>query len=1211
MITLDATLQAAQDGDNHQPIIKLVSTSFADSIPFEGAAFDASETDDGHPDLITLSTGAMACVAGRGNDLVLLVTDTNRTEWSVYTILEGSVVCQPTVVELSNGDLGIVYRTTGYDLYYMVIATDGTVKTATTLINNYTTWISAPSVELLANGTFVLVYAYKNGSDEHSISKRTSSNFTSWSGATTIAPSGLDNTMRMDNPDIFQVTSGQVFMTFDYVDDVADQSELINCYYMTSDDNGATWSSPGAITAYSDMSTIGSDPVIAERADERLEIGFVESRPLLYMNNQTTGWDGHDGLDEVPNMHYNPASGKLIFSQVYTYVGNKFLDGITVVDVDTWTIDKVYTYSSSPAINQLFYNFGFSYEQDLGEGKYCCGCSINGLGNNHIIVVDTELDTITYRSFKANATYGLPKTVASSDDADNLADGVVEYTQVDGDNDRLYITGNYDYNRTVGYFDLTEQPDGETGEYTYYPIVDMNYWISGRNMGITGFRVVPDEEMILTSHASGYEQRALRIYSLEGSLLYEFNNVNDAGFHRNGIFYPVYYNGHVYGGTTYESGYDQGDRYGLMDINLSTREIRYHRPSWGTYDDYYLNQKKVLDDGRILIAARTRGLTIFNPATETWDFFNGDNVPGLMTTVGTHWCTVDYDEVNDVIFSSTDVYTSSSSGIVAFPEAGKFEQLKYKTATYTTAWGFSSATALTNTRTEQSPALAIDYDDALWSVWDHTAAGDDVLYWDNESAEKDLTEYLTNDAVSVSWEIDSTATVSFTLSHGYLFDSSNTLSTIAQHLAKGRKVELSMGEIVSSVDYLQAQGVFVITETRINYERGKYPTIRVTCEDMRSVWENGNVVATEYFSNNTPVGIMTALVEDHGGLVSEDINFPIIVGAHNLYHQFLDQDLTEMLDNILGHFGYFLHFDTDGKVSAKRINLSQSIDHIYTDEISNYTPDDSFSNFTNRVVVKGEGHDFLEVLYDVESIGTMTGTVLPFGGTKTKRVWFSEDHDRTCRNAYLSVNTSIREFELFLVKGGGNEYISAVDTNEHYVDVTMEAPDLTGVFIGLAAAIVATGTAAIECTAACGPFIFALSIETQLLAYALGALAQYDYEIYASPVGHEKQTFQADSNDYVLQRQLDGLVIIEDIDDPFCYTVQSCQAVADRELAVVQAQRKRVSFSKPAHLQDEIGDMIQINHPYTGLPVQIFVTALTRTWQKGKGVTDKIEGWRV
>jgi hypothetical protein len=74
--------------------------------------------------------------------------------------------------------------------------------------------------------------------------------------------------------------------------------------------------------------------------------------------------------------------------------------------------------------------------------------------------------------------------------------------------------------------------------------------------------------------------------------------------------------------------------------------------------------------------------------------------------------------------------------------------------------------------------------------------------------------------------------------------------------------------------------------------------------------------------------------------------------------------------------------------------------------------------------------------------------------------------------------------------------------------------------------------------------------------------------------------------------------------------------VADYELSIVQAQRRQLDFTKLAHLQDEIGDAIQIVHPVSQENVKVFITKLTRKFSKperpgGRGAfTDKITGWR-
>ena len=371
MLTLDPTLQAAQDGDSHQPIIDLVSASFTESIPFDGSSFEISQTAGMHTDMVSHSSGAIVIVVGNSSGITLLVTDANRTEWNSYSILSHGSVCYPAVCELDNGDLGIVFTDGVYDLYYMIVGIDGTVDTTKTLITAYSTWVSPPTVMQRLDGSFMIVHAYYDGTLlTYSLLSRTSSDFETWSATTSIIPSGLDNTMRMHNPDISYISTGQIMLMFDFVDDEEDGRELINCYYMTSDDDGSTWSAPVALTSYTAMTAVGQDPVIVDRADGSVIVGFVEVRPLLYMNGSTIGWVSYD---EVTNLHFNPSTGKLYSTQAYTSYGGKFLGAITVIDVNTWSIDKVYTTTSTPAFNSYFAHSDFWYRQDLGEGKYVCG----------------------------------------------------------------------------------------------------------------------------------------------------------------------------------------------------------------------------------------------------------------------------------------------------------------------------------------------------------------------------------------------------------------------------------------------------------------------------------------------------------------------------------------------------------------------------------------------------------------------------------------------------------------------------------------------------------------------------------------------------------------------------------------------------------------------------------------------------------------------
>jgi hypothetical protein len=445
------------------------------------------------------------------------------------------------------------------------------------------------------------------------------------------------------------------------------------------------------------------------------------------------------------------------------------------------------------------------------------------------------------------------------------------------------------------------------------------------------------------------------------------------------------------------------------------------------------------------------------------------------------------------------------------------------------------------------------------------------------------------------------------------------MSTLAKFVVKGRRITVYIGEIIAGTTYLQIQGEFLVMATEVKYQRGEYPIISVQCEDYRTVWEDNTIVATPYYEALYPETIITNLLTLHGGLRVDQINLPTLTHRHKMICQFLDVNLRDCLKDMLDHFQAFDLVDVDGTFIIREIDLGGSVHHAYTDskQMIHMTPDDSFSNFINRVVVKGEGDYYIEILYGYETVATLSGTTGWWGKKEKVRVWYSEDHSRTCRDPQLNVLESVKDFKFFIFKGGGDEYISSIDVNEQYVVITIKSPNLVGVLFGLAAAILSVGYAASSCVLGCGAFIFSLAVLTNALAYLLGAIASYSYEINARPVGHVKQTFQAEANDLEFQRYLNGQINTEEIDDQFCYTVASCQRIADYELSIVQAQRKRLTVEKIGHLQDQVGDIIRVVHPYSQTSLKMFVTDLVRIYNMPKvpggsgGLIDQLSGWRL
>jgi len=212
---------------------------------------------------------------------------------------------------------------------------------------------------------------------------------------------------------------------------------------------------------------------------------------------------------------------------------------------------------------------------------------------------------------------------------------------------------------------------------------------------------------------------------------------------------------------------------------------------------------------------------------------------------------------------------------------------------------------------------------------------------------------------------------------------------------------------------------------------------------------------------------------------------------------------------------------------------------------------------------------------------------------------------------YLDANIINIFFKFFIFIGGGGEKISEVDDQELYCIVEIDGPNLIPVVVGLAITVVAIGTAANACTLVCGPFIFATNMAISLLIYAVLATATYDIEVYAHPVGKEKQTVQYLAVDTEEMNIINQQPVIEEIEDVLCYSASECQRVAEFELNILKYQRKRVRLSKLAHLQDELLDMITVKHPYSGQTMQLLIANLQRTLRINGEMTDTLEGWRI
>lgn len=1283
--TLHPTLAAAMDAIDRRPIVKITSAPMVGDIPFAGipqaplpdderiygGGYPYEGYEEFNPTAIPLSSGETAYGALYGSVIYIGESQFPRhSQMRLVTTTGGGTEFNPGVVidlldpgyasahylypdetydtkigmtELANGNIGVTwFRFYGYLTYYRVAFHAGEVTPEGAVVypsgNLYNSlsakewwnespnawqYTSGPTTIRLANGTYLSVFVHKVDSN-YTIWKKTSSDFRTWASKATVTISGIDTTKQISNPSLMLLDDGKVMISFDYTESVSSGSRLRNLYYSISSDNGATWSAATKITDYDSYDVTAMSPAIVQRQDGSLVLVYTELTTVLKMGTVTLGWPTGPGYGEDAGQHgealsWDPINRKLYVVNCYQS-GGGYLENIVKIDVDTWEVDKAWTGLSTPeSIPKFPYNYGTSWERTRNDKHL-----IAVLREMGIDVLDGEADTITTYQFVADLVTPIPQnTTGWPTEVSNMP----FKCQVDADAMRLYLFGNNGYvwhpDGAVGFIDLTAPGPN----YEVQMIFDERNWgiADVESLGIHDgdFLVVPSADMVFitwTGSGSGVHG-GMRIYQLStGARIIDIRNDSNPGFPYCGLYDICYKDGKIYGNFPYTTNFGQQDRRGIVEINLVDYACVYYRPSYETKDDYRLFGPRVLASGEILFEGwNGEGVVLWDPASSTWTQYTMANLPGLNTD---SWVgNVMYDELTGTIFAS-----SNGGGLCAFSRDGFLYRSKMVEGNFTTEWEWGVPQLLTQTWKSYDMSVVLSPSGTMLAFWSNeTTPGYRTIVWARDTGSIDLTDYIARGHdITFSRAIDGKpASLEFTVTHGHLFDPTNRGSLWQTYLKKMRKLTLQFGEKVGGVNYWHPQGTFLVRETEVKHRRGEYPTMRVKAEDIRSLWEDMNITATPHYEG-TPKAILEEVLTDYGGLSLSDIDLPTFRWSYDVWIQWLDTSIKKMVDQIGTRFGYAIVIDVEGKVKARKIAGDNPVDHEYTDEslVVDWTPDDSFSDFTNRVTVVGESRDFMEVMYQEELIKQLMGTVGWWGHKTTMRIYYSEDQSRRCRYPRLDVIESVRNFNFRL--GGGGESMTAIDADERWVEITVEMPDLTGFVIADCIALIALGYEAIVVsglTGCPGWIVFGICILLSGLFYVVASIAQYQYGLYARPLGHERMSIQSappHGDDLVLQTEM-GKIIEKKIDEPLCITAAQCNEYADYELSIIKFQRERIRLSKIANLQDDEGDTLGLIQPYSKLAQRIFVTDLVRKMRIPADpesiddgyFIDEIEGWLV
>lgn len=1001
---------------------------------------------------------------------------------------------------------------------------------------------------------------------------------------------------------------------------------------------------PSNVTQWSNYTTygeVGKHPFALQKSAGHQTMIFDQVNGSFHMDHDSVGWTGTTSTySYVNSLSYDTATGKL-----YTTGLNQFggISAVNEIDVPSWTVtDGWNAVSTTPAFDADSTFRGYWHS----EGKY----TITG-DSNIVSLLDATTDTITeYRFALINGkAQNVTWTPYASITAGNIRSGWLDLAT-----NRLYVylwNGSlYSQGLQIGYIDITEV--GPT--YTFTTIVTdgqvnsdgilSQVITSGENQ----LMVYPSVDIILINYKSVSPSTAwpgaLRVYNLSTGGLWkmytqwDYSSIPWSGFHAVHYMDGKIYGGIAYVGTTYEL-----HKRGLCIIDTTTDSITYSRPSWASVDEYGLRDFCETDTGKLLIASYGYGITLYDPIGSNWTLYDNDSIPGLTPSGGEDFTHVAFDSVTQMVFAGLD--DASSSGVIMFSLLGAIHRSMYSEGALNGGvWVWAPSLPLVYNYNDYETTASLDpIDSGLYAVWIQASGTDLSLKWAREEPTFDVTTQIVRGTdITLRESIDgSPSELLFTVASGHLFDRSNTKSLWKNILKKGKKLTYRIGDQIAGIDYWASQGTFYVSEAKMKgYERGVYPLMDIVARDEREIWAQTDIRATPYYSAQYPEDIIGDLLEHYADKSQvTDIILPVFDNRTQLYAQWIDKSLKDCIDEVARRYGYFVFPDIDGIIRAKKITDTGSTDLTYTDntKLLQWTPDDSFSDYTNQVVVHGEEQTYIETLLTEKRIAALNASHRWNTGDKTYTVWYSDDRSLVARNPRLVVLESVTALA-FDLAGGCDEELndissadSTVDNIDKYCEIEVSSPDLTSAFIAALLGIVASYFVP-DWVVSAGHFVqtgktipVGSYIRMFFVIIALNILAStgnFQYEIWGQPVSKARRSVQSDpalstANDFQSQQDL-GRVLTKHITDPLCYSTADCNVVATYEMMWVHNQRdSRVSLSKIIDLRLQVSDKIQGIHPYSNDNITIVVTDRTRKVRIPEKVggngdyTDDIEGWVV
>lgn len=1205
MQTITSNYYNTLDDNSRRPSAKVYVKFDYDTIPFAGRSLQSTTVHEKYPKSILHSSGRLVLiyskvVSGYYN-IFFKRTNVARTLWeSEIALTTGNYDrINADLVELADTTMGVVFSRGGV-IYQMAVDIDGTVTSAETS-STYTG--NSPSVEYLP-GTSKYWLAYERA---NALYYRTADTFGTWSGESAFS-TGLTN--NHSYPAIYLDSNSKFWLIFQRVSDPTASPVVDNVYYMTSANNGTSWSGSTAVTAFLAGEGSAKHPSIVDVGGTMRYFSYLyELQIQNFEYNTSTGTTNkfikkdRDANRVMFVTGTASANYRLVIydRDTATYSYHLMADhGMTsglVLDMDYDSTNNTFAIATS-ANGIITYN-----EDTLSWGNYTTSTT-PALLSNYIEAIRFTGNKIYYLScISTTASFGILDMSAGTHTTltgtTTVSDGTYKNSQV-------FVGTNYVVFRITRAGTNAYCPKMRVYDSANNLLYDTNLTITGYQIGHDwkwdaeyGYNESTDELWIPT------KDTATSKFGI-AKLLVGVASITLTSYYTNA-------SGNIYGllpnpgsGSVYSDSEMLGVHCDAEESRLYIHSATLNPGSGATAEDY---------------------ITVFNTTDAiALGYFSHSNAVRYATNFATLDATISkilldtsyriavgYFDAQDLelYFASNAVSTAEYRWHILATE-GDTGRVYYKTTTDDSTW--SSANYLTTVNADDF--VHLEYTDKLTAFWHRNVDGTFKLRWDEDlSAELDISQYTESFEITKTMENDGdTCTITLSDRDG-LIDQLNVNSAWKDYLQENNLVRIVKGN--SDYNYPAFCGYISGGGSKRARGQANIYTVNVVSKAKNFYKKK---ITTTFYENQTIAYIAEDVITTYMGLTSGQYSVPSITQIIPTV-QFIEEYPMDILKKLYQTAYYFPYFDEEGILNGKLINYAASVDFTYyedgTDSVAaNKAPSSNIINFdyewsdemiTNKVIVRGETPAAYETTFEEEYMGFISGTAGFFSNKNTFDFSFSADKGMYCVEPRLEVTDSVGN-DFF---GGGEELSTAGAGKQNYCVIEQQVSKSISVLVGLMSTVAVLtllfGFFAGIGTGTC--FVFNTLSPLMALAMSIvGQISSYYYEIYAKPVGEAiPETITAEAIDAELVTKYGGQEIELEIDNPFLDTYEKCLALAEFELVKAKWFVKQPQLTIVANVAHQVGDVIRAYNVFNDTSYKLYIRGITQRYARGQQDIDVLD----